>query len=377
VRKVWAVALKEVRQIRRDPLSLLMLLGIPAFMLVVFGYAISFDVEHVKLGVQDRDLSPASRDLIDSFTVSGRFDLAGYLPTDGGVRQALETGRMALVLVIPEDYSRNLAAGRQAPVQLLIDGSDSNTATTVLGYASGIAASANARLLVATLEAAGLDDALAAAIRFEPRVWYNPELQSSHFLVPGLIAFILMLTAVLSTALSLVREAERGTLEQLRVSPVHSAQILVGKIFPYLLIALFAVVLILVVARLLFGIEVKGPYEALFLVTILFLVGGFGFGLLISTIADSQAIAFQLGLMTSLLPTLLLSGFIFPIYNMPKALQILTYAFPARYYLVTLRGVILKGTDLTPYWDQVLFLAVYTLFVLTVASVRFARQAVA
>jgi len=377
MRKVFAVAWKEVRQIRRDPLSLLMLLGIPAFMLVVFGYAISFDVEHVPLGVQDRDLSRSSRELVDAFTASGRFDLAGYFPRDAALSRALETGRVRLVLVIPEGYGEDVAAGRRAAVQVLLDGTDSNSATTALGYASGIVRAANAKLLVSALRKAGLEAALEAAIDFEPRVWYNPELESSHFLVPGLIGFILMLTAVLSTALSLVREAERGTLEQLRVSPVGSAQILFGKILPYLVIALLAVVLILVAARALFGIEVKGPYADLFLVTVIYLVGGFGFGLLISTIADSQAVAFQVGLMTSLLPTLLLSGFIFPIHNMPKVLQAVTYAFPARYYLVTLRGIVLKGTNLVPYLDQVAFLSIYALVVLGVASARFARRGVA
>lgn len=376
MRKVLAVALKEVRQIRRDPLSLLMLLGIPAFMLVVFGYAISFDVEHVPLGVQDRDLSRSSRELVDAFTASGRFDLAGYFPHDAALERALEIGHVRLVLVIPEGYGEDLAAGRRAAVQVLLDGTDSNSAATALGYASGIVRAASSKLLVSELRKTGLQAALSAAIDFEPRVWYNPELESSHFLVPGLIGFILMLTAVLSTALSLVREAERGTLEQLRVSPVGSAQILFGKILPYLVIALLAVVLILVAARVLFGIEVRGPYSDLFLVTVIYLVGGFGFGLLISTIADSQAVAFQVGLTTSLLPTLLLSGFIFPIHNMPVVLQAITYAFPARYYLVALRGIVLKGTGLLPYLDQVAFLSIYALVVLVVASMRFARRGV-
>jgi ABC-2 type transport system permease protein len=374
MRKILAVAVKEVRQIVRDPLSLVMLLGLPAFMLVVFGYAISFDVEHLPMGVQDRDLSPASRELVDTFVASRRFDLAAVLPAGADVERALEEGRVRLVLIIPENFQRDLAAGRDAAVQLLLDGTDSNTATTALGYASGLVGAANARLRVARLEAAGLDAALGAAIDYQPRVWFNPELTSSYFLVPGLIAFILMLTSVLSTALSLVREAERGTLEQLRVAPVRSLQILLGKILPYLVIGLLATTLILAASRWLFGVVVKGSYVDLFLVTVLYLVGGFGFGLLISTIAETQAVAFQIGVTASMLPTLILSGFVFPIHNMPQALQYLTYLFPARYYLVALRGVILKGTDLGPYLDQVGALALYTAVVLTVASVRFARK---
>lgn len=376
MKKTWAVALKEVRQILRDPLSLIMLLGLPAFMLVVFGYAISFDVEHLPLGVRDHDVSPSSRDLVESFVASGRFDLVGVYTDDATLERAIETGEIHVALVIPQGFEEDLASGDATAVQLLLDGTDSNTGATALGYASGFLASWNAELQMAALGTAGLDDALAAAIAYEPRVWYNPELISSYFLVPGLIGFILMLTSVLSTALSLVRESERGTLEQLQVAPLRSLEILFGKMLPYLAVALIAVVLILAASRFLFGVVVKGTYLDLFLLTILYLMGGFGLGLLISTIADTQAVAFQIGIIAAMLPTLILSGFIFPIHNMPVALQVLTHIVPARYYLVALRGIILKGTDLTPYLDQVGYLAIYTFFVLTVASVRFARKRV-
>jgi len=374
MRKILAVAHKEVRQIVRDPLTLVMLLGLPAFMLVIFGYAISFDVDHVALGVQDRDRSPASRELIASFVENDRFDLAAELTTDLAIERAIEESRVYVVLVIPEGFGSDLAAGRRAAVQLLLDGTDSTSATTILGYATGVVAAVNARLRVARLRHAGVERALAAAIDYQPRVWYNPELNSSYFLVPGLIGFIMMITAVLSTALSVVREKERGTLEQLRVAPVRTLEILLGKILPYLVISLLAMTLILTAARFLFGVVVKGSYVDLFLVTLLFLLGAIGWGLMISTLADSQAIAFQIGVMTALLPTLLLSGFVFPIRNMPWVLQLITYIVPARYYLITLRGIILKGSDLGPYWDQVGCLGLYTLAVITLASVRFGRR---
>lgn len=371
MRKILAVALKEVRQISRDPLSLVMLLGLPAFMLVVFGYAISFDVENLPLGVRDRDMSSASRDLVQSFVASGRFNLVATLERDDDIDAALSSGLIRLAVVIPEHFQRDLNMGRReagVKVQLLLDGTDSNTGATVLGYASGILRAWN-------LQTAGnAQQVPRAAIDFQPRVWYNPDLNSSYFLVPGLIAFILMLTSVLSTALSLVRETERGTLEQLRVAPVTSVQILLGKIVPYLVIGLASMVLILIASRYLFGVVVKGSYVDLFLITLLYLCGGFGFGLLISTLADTQAVAFQIGVIASMLPTLILSGFIFPIHNMPWLLQILTHIVPARYYLVALRGVILKGAGLGPYLDQVGALALYTFLVLAVASIRFARQ---
>lgn len=373
MRRLLAVGRKEFLQILRDPLSLIMLLGLPAFMLVVFGYAVSFDVEDLAMGIDDRSRSAASRDLVAAFTESRHFDVRAEL--DGGsIEGALEEGAVRLVLVIPEDFGERIAAGEGAPVQILVDGTDSNTAATALGYASGTVSAWGGELFTASLEGAGLEAALDAAIRFEPRIWYNPELESSHFLVPGLIGFILMLTAVLSTSLSLVREVERGTLEQLRVAPLGTAELLLGKILPYLVISLLAMALILAAARRLFGVVVQGSYVDLFLVTVLFLVAGFAWGLLISTIADSQAIAFQIGMMTALLPTLILSGFIFPIHNMPTVLQWISHIVPARYYLIVLRGIVLKGAGLAPYWDQLLSLTVFTVVILALATFRFARQ---
>lgn len=377
MRKTLAVAHKEVRQIARDPLTWLMLLGLPAFMLVAFGYAINFDVEHVKLGVEDRDLSPQSRELVVSFVESGRFDLAGRLSGAAEIEHTLESGQARLVMVIPEHFGRELESGRVAKVELLIDGTDAVTANTALGYAKAILAAVDARWRVEVLRRAGAEAASAAAIDVRPRVWYNPELASSNYLVPGLIGFILMITAVLSTALSLVREVERGTLEQLRVAPLATVELLLGKMLPYLVLSLMATVLILIAARALFGIVVRGSYLDLFVITLLYLIAGFSWGLLISTLADSQAIAFQIGAMTALLPTLLLSGFIFPIRNMPVVLQVISHVVPARYFLVALRGVVLKGSGLGPYADEIRSLVLYIVIVLTLASVRFARRGAA
>jgi ABC-2 type transport system permease protein len=372
--KIWAVAGKELRQIARDPLTLLMLLGLPAFMLVVFGYAVNFDVWHLPLAVEDHDLSPDSRELVATLVNSGRFDLVEDLAAGQDLHRLLQEGRARAVLVIPQHFARDLSAGRSPAVQLIIDGADSNTANTALGYAAGAVETFNADRLARALRAAGAEVLLESAIAVEPRVWYNPELRSSHFLVPGLIGFILMITAVLSTALSVVREKERGTMEQLHVAPLGTLQILLGKTLPYLGISLVATVLILVAARLLFGIAVQGSYLSLFIATVVYLLGGLGFGLLISTIARNQAVAFQMGIFTSMLPTLLLSGFVFPLRNMPVVLQALSFAVPARYYLVVLRGVVLKGTSLAPYWDQVAALALFAVITLVLASVRFARR---
>lgn len=372
-RQVWAVAKKELRQAVRDPLTLGMLLGLPAMMLILYGYAINFDVRHVPLAVQDRDVSAASRELVSSFVNSTFFDLVEVAPSGTDLEMLMETRRVRAVLVIPENYSADLHAGRRAEVQLLLDGADANTATTVLGYANGIVAAANAGIVRGTL--AG-QVAERVAIDYRPRVFYNPELRSTMFLVPGLIGFILMLTAVLSTALSVVREKERGTMEQLRVTSLRSSELIVGKTLPYLGISLIAASIIVVAARVLFGVVVTGSYLDLFVATLLFLIGALGWGLLVSSISDTQAMAFQVGMVSSLLPTIFLSGFLFPINSMPIVVQGLTYLVPARYFLVVLRGVILKGAGLMPYWKDLAFLVLYAVIVLGIATVRLTRREV-
>ena len=372
MRRTWAVARKELRQVLRDPFSLIMLIGLPAFMLVLYGYALNFDVRHIALALQDRDHSVESRSLIADFVNSTYFDLVATPGAGDDLEVLTERLQAKAILVIPEGFGADLGAGRTAAVQLLLDGADASTATTILGYARGLIAEANARLLKGNLSRIGI--ALEPGIAYEPRVWYNPELESTQFLVPGLIGFLLMLTALLATALSVVREKERGTMEQLRVAPLRTWELIVGKTLPYLAISYLAAIIILVAARVLFGVEVRGSYVALFIATLVYLFGALGFGLLISTIADTQAFAFQVGLIVSMLPALLLSGFIFQIRSMPAFLQAITYLVPARYYLVILRGVILKGAGLAPYWDQMLALVVFAVVVVALASVRLARR---
>lgn len=371
-KKLRAVAVKEVRQMRRDPMSLLMLIGLPAFMLVLYGYALNFDVRHVALAVQDRDLSTESRDLIASFVNSTYFDVVAT-PAPGESFEKLTEERIArAVLVIPEGFGSRLSSGEPARVQLILDGADSTTAATVLGYANALVAEANGRRIAVALAASGVP--APSRLHYEPRVWYNPELDSTQFLVPGLIGMLLMLTAVLSTSLSVVRERERGSMEQLKVAPITTVELILGKTFPYLLLSLFAAFIILFAARVLFDVVVKGPHLSLLLATLLYLLCALGLGLLISTVATSQSLAFQMSLLVSLLPSVLLSGFIFQIKAMPVALQAVTRLVPARYYLVILRGVILKGSDLTPYWEQMAALGVFGLVVLGLASARLARE---
>jgi ABC-2 type transport system permease protein len=375
MKKILAVARKEFRQASRDPISLAMLLGVPTLMLLLFGFALSFDVRHVRLGVQDRDLSASSRHLLASFTNSTFFDLAATLAPGDDPEELLRQGKVKAVLVIPERFGADIEAGRTAQTQFLVDGTDSNTASTLLGYAGALAGEENADILARVLDRTpgNARAALGAAIDYQPRVWFNPELRSTQFLVPGLIGLILMLTAVISTALSVVREKERGTMEQLQVTPLRPLQLLAGKTLPYLVISLAATGIILVAARTLFGVVVRGSYLDLFGATLVYLVGALGLGLLISSVAENQAMAFQAGAVSATLPTIFLSGFIFPLRSMPDALQAVSYLVPARYYLVILRGVILKGAGLSSYPDQLGFLGAYAAVMLGLASLRLQR----
>ena len=368
MRKVAAVAVKEFRQAGRDTLTLIMLLGVPAMMLLLYGFALNFDVRNVLLAVEDRDRSAASRALVESLVESTYFRIAVELPPNGDIAGVLERREAKAALVIPDRYERTLASGRTAPVQLIVDGSDASTASTILGYVSGLVADKNVRIF--TEQGSRREP----PIEYRPRVWYNPDLESTQFLVPGLVGFILMLTAVVSMAISVVREKERGTMEQLRVTSLRPFELILGKVIPYLVISLVAAAVIFVAARVLFGVAVRGSYVDLFLATLLYLVGALGWGLFVSSVSDNQAMAFQLGTISSMLPAIFLSGFIFPIRSMPEVLQAVTYVVPARYFLVILRGIVLKGQPLTAYPGDLASLAVFGAAVLALAWLRLIRE---
>ncbi len=365
MKKLLAVARKELRQILRDRRTLAILLLFPAFVLVLFGYALNFDIRHIELAVDDRDGTAESRELVSAFVNSGYFDFVASIHTPAALQRLMDTNEARAVLVIPEGLSRRVRSGESAEVQVLINGDNANTATTVLGYANTILRTVSSGYQLAVVE---------PPIGVEPRIWYNPELRSSLFLVPGLIAYIAMLTAMVATALSIVREKEFGTMEQVRMAPISTAQFVIGKTMPFLAISLVSSVLIVLVSAVLFGLPIRGSWWLLLLTLSLFLTGALGTGLLVSTIADTQEVAFQAALLLAFLPTFLLSGFIFPISNMPAAIQVITYAIPARYFLVALRGIVLKGVDMPVIAPQLLALAAYTFAVLALASVRLKRE---
>jgi ABC-2 type transport system permease protein len=359
VSKALAVYRKELRQISRDRRTLMTIVFVPAFFLLLYGYALNWDIRHIALGVQDRDGTPESRALVSAFVNSGYFDHVADAHSPGEIDRLLDLNSVRAVLVIPEGFGRDVRNSHRPPVQLLVNGDNANTATTVMSYAGNIVRSAGGSL---------------PPVFVEPRIWYNPELRSTLFLVPGLIAYILMITAVISTALSIVREKESGTMEQVRMAPIDTFSFVIGKSIPYFFISLASAALIIIAAMLLFGLPMRGSWLALLLALSLFIAGALGTGLLISTVAETQQVAFQAALLTSFLPTLMLSGFIFPISSMPEALQVITLIVPARYFLIALRGIVLKGTPLGLLWPQIAALSIYAVVMLTLASVRLARE---
>jgi len=370
ITRIRPVVRKEFRQISRDKRSLGVILFIPLFLLVMFGYAISLDVRNIPMGVMDLENSKESRDFLRAFENSEYFDVRVYVQSNSQIDELLKGGEIKVALVIPRGFTRKLWRDKTCEVQMLLDGSNPTEASTVLGYLEVISRSYTAQIN-ANLSFAG--GGPKGSLDFRPRVWYNPELRSSVFLVPGLITLILVISAVVSTALSIVREKETGTMEQILVSPLRPLELVVGKTIPYIFISLISAIGVLGVSYLLFGVTIRGSYLLLLLVMLLFLLSCLGLGILISTISATQQVAFTLAVLITVLPSFLLSGFVFPIRNMPWIIRAITYLVPARYVLEALRGIIIKGSGLLSFWPAVLGLIVFSAATLALSTFRLRR----
>jgi len=344
-----------------------MLLVLPSALIVLVGYALNFDVKHIPLILYDQDKSEQSRDFLRVFRQTEYFDLVATVDSYAEVEQHITSGAAGAAVVVPVTFSRDLAAGVDVRVQVLVDGSDANSAGQAVSYAARMISSHSLKLVAETLTRVGREPFV--PVDFRPRVWYNPDLISSKFLLPGLIGFILVLTAVVSTSMTVVREKERGTMEQILVSPVRPLELIIGKTVPYLIISVVAATMILVLGYVLFDVEIEGSILLLYLAIMILVVGALGQGLLISTVTDSQQVAFMLSIFSSLLPSFLLSGFIFPVSNMPYILQIISNVAVAKFFLVICRGIILKGVGMDALWEQFIFMSLFA-FVLLGISVK-------
>lgn len=363
--RTLAVAKKEVIQILRDPLSLAMAFLMPVMLLFIFGYAITLDVNNLTTVVYDRDKSSLSRELVSECRESGYFNIVDYVEDQGAIDRFLDSGKAQVAISIPADFSKDLKRGKTADLQAIVDGSDSNTASIAIGYLSAVPELFSQRLS-GTIKAPLIEPRV--------RVWYNPELKSRNFIIPGLIAVIMAVIAALLTSLTIAREWERGTMEQLISTPVKTAELITGKLIPYFMIGFIDIAVSVLLAVFLFDIPLKGSLALLLSLSSIFLFGGLSLGILISIVAKSQLVASQVAMVATFLPAFLLSGFMYAIANMPPPLKAITYIIPAKYFVTIIKGIFLKGSPLKILLTESLLLVVYGLVVFVMANRKFKKR---
>ncbi len=373
LRRTWAMTRKEALHILRDPRSLLMALAVPLLMLLLYGYGLTLDVDRVPTLVYDADRSPESRELLARFGSSRYFRILGAARDYADIQRAMDRDRCLIALVIPDNFSQELRRDRQAEVQVLVDGSDSNTASIALAYAETVLQFHSAALRARALDRKGGGE-FKIPVEARPRVWYNSELKSRNYIVPGLIAVILQIIAALLTSLTIAREWEMGTMEQLLSTPLRPAELVLGKLLAFFGVGLADTLIAILAAVLVFGVPLRGSPPLLLLTSCMFLFGALCWGILISALARSQVLAFQMGLLTSFLPALILSGFIFAIETMPKVIQVVTYIVPSRYFVTSLKGIFLKGVGWEVLGADLAFLAAFAALVFLIATRRLKRR---
>ncbi len=357
-RRTRAVFLKECRHIVRDVRSLIIALAIPLLMLLLFGFALSLDVDRIPTLVYDADRTSASRELIQRFAGSRYFDIRGYVDSYAPIEHGIDRGRILMGLVIPRDYGKRVAGGETGRVQMLIDGSDSNTASIALGYVDALVAAYSFELRSAALNRKG-GRKLEPPVDARLRVWYNSSLQSKNYVVPGLIAVILMIIAALLTSLTVAREWEMGSMEQLLSTPLRPAELVLGKMAAFFLLGVTDTVMAIFIGRVIFNVPFRGSVLLLAVTGCVFLCGALFWGIFISAATKSQLMAYQVGFLTSFLPAFLLSGFVYALENMPPVIQAISHIFPARYFVTILKGIFLKGVGIEVLWLDTLFLFAY------------------
>jgi len=367
---IYAIMRKEFTHLIRDPRSLVIAIFLPVILLFIYGYSVSFDVKNLPLAVLDNSKTAESRRLLDKFVHTGYFKIVADLRSELQFRDALDSGRAKVVINIPSDYAKNIKSNRKAVIQVLLDGSDPLSASAALSYINGIAQQYFSGLLVekSTVRQRGT----ALPINLIARIWYNENLRSLNFYIPGLISSILMMLAATLTSLTIVSEKEMGTMEALIASPIKKNELMIGKILPYVMIAFWDVVFVTAIGRYWFLVPIKGSITLMLICSCVFLTGALGIGLLFSTISKTSQEAMQLALLTTMLPSLLLSGMVFPIENMPYVIQLVTYLVPARYFIRIMRGIFLKGIGLSYLWGDIIPLTIFSLGImfLTIRSFK-------
>jgi ABC-2 type transport system permease protein len=356
-RRTRAIFIKELHHITRDARSLALALAMPVMMLLLYGYALSLDVDHIQTLIYDQDGTEASRDLMRQFQGSRYFDVAGFVDNYADIQRGIDTNRILVGVVIPRDFSRDLRSGHTANVQIIVDGSDSNTAAIAMGYAESIVRSYSAEAGVDLQNFRGRH--LPPPIDARMRVWYNSSLESKNYVVPGLIAVILMIIAGQLTSLTVAREWEMGTMEQILSTPLRPAEMVLGKMLAYFVVGFTDSAIALIVGVTIFAVPFRGSILTLAVSTCVFLCGTLFWGIFISAGCRTQVAAYQLGMLSSFLPGFLLSGFVFALDTMPKAIQVISLIVPARYFVTIVKAIFLKGVGIEQLWNQLAYLVVF------------------
>jgi ABC-2 type transport system permease protein len=370
IRRTLAITRKEIIHIIRDPRTLTIMFLMPVIQLILFGYTATTDIEHLPTAVLDQDHTSQSRELVDAYRASNYFDILYYVRSDEELGRLIDEGQARAGMIIPTGYGRRLTSENKSSIAFVIDGSMPSVATTAFGAAHTVAQAQSTKLIQKLY---GIDVEEQPGIDVRPRVWYNPDMKSASFMIPGLMAMILQVQSSIFTALSIAREKEEGTIEQLIVTPLRSIELIVGKVIPYMVISLFNLIEVLVIGVLWFGVPINGNVFLLLGLALLALLVSLGIGLFNSTIARTQQEAIFLTFFL-MLPFIFLSGFFFPLEAMPKVLQWISYAIPLRYLLVITRGIILKGVGLNILWDQAVALALFAIVMLALAALRFRKR---
>jgi ABC-2 type transport system permease protein len=373
LKRTWAVFRKEIIHIQRDPISLLEIILLPVILMLLFGYALTFDVKNVTVAVYDQEQSQLSQDFINRFRGTDYFRLTHFVRSYQDLVDLITRRKVQLAVMIPYDFSRSYQTGGTGVVQALVDGTDSNTANIVLGYVQAVAAPYNLELLSERLGTKGprrVDSPVDAQRRF----WFNEDLESRNFIVPGLISVIMTVVGALLTSLTVVRELERGSMESLIATPLKKTELLLGKLGPYFIIGMFDMLIVLAMGKFLFAVPLRGSVLLLILMAAIFLIASLGQGLLISVSSENQLQAFQMAMLTTFLPSFLLSGFVFAIYLMPLPLQIASYIVPARYLVTITKGIYLKGLGWEYLWPSALMLTLAATFFVVLAIKKFVKK---
>ncbi len=376
MRRILELVRKELIQTFRDKRMVGLIFVAPVIQLIMLGYAVTTDVKHIALGVWDNDRSFESREFVRKAVISGYFDDAGVVVNDAGMEHAFKSGRCDLVLYFPPDYSRNIKRGEKAKLEIIADGSDSNLTNIAFSYMAQIANIENARLMkenVSKMKAARGGNIMIPQVSPEPRVMYNPEMKSANYMIPGEIGLILTLITILLTSMSITKEKESGTIEQIIVSPLRSYEVILGKTIPFALIGMMIVLLIITGGLLVFNIAIKGNIFTLLFSSFLFLLNTLGVGLFISTISKTQQQA-MLSSVIFILPSIMISGFAFPVSNMPIEVQWISYLLPLRYFFTIIRGIFLKGAGFAILWPEMLALFILGVTVFILAALRFRKK---